>query len=89
MTTMSHQPRKRFGQHFLSDRNVVLQLVAAIQPRAGQHIVEIGPGMGVLTEALLPHVDQMDAVELDRDLIPKLLKAGAEGIIEYPLNKVL
>ena len=74
MTTMSHQPRKRFGQHFLSDRNVVLQLVAAIQPRAGQHIVEIGPGMGVLTEALLPHVDQMDAVELDRDLIPKLQK---------------
>ena len=74
MTSMSHQPRKRFGQHFLSDRNVVLQLVAAIRPGAGQHMVEIGPGMGVLTEALLPHVGQMDAVELDRDLIPKLQK---------------
>lgn len=74
MTNKSHQPRKRFGQHFLSDRNVVLQLVAVIDPKSGQHLVEIGPGMGVLTEALLPHVSQLDAVELDRDLVPKLQK---------------
>jgi len=74
VTHASHQPRKRFGQHFLSDRNIVLQMVAAIDPRSGQHLVEIGPGMGVLTEALLPYVAQMDAVELDRDLIPKLQK---------------
>ena len=69
-----HRPRKRFGQHFLKDPAIVQQLAAAIQPRAGQHIVEIGPGMGVLTEALLPSVGQMDAVELDRDIIPKLEK---------------
>lgn len=70
----SHQPRKRFGQHFLKDPYIVQQLVTAIHPKVGEHLVEIGPGMGVLTEALLPSVGQMDAVELDRDIIPKLEK---------------
>jgi 16S rRNA (adenine1518-N6/adenine1519-N6)-dimethyltransferase len=67
-----HRPRKRFGQHFLKDFDVVQRIVAAIDPHDDEHIVEIGPGMGVLTEKLLPLVAKLDAVELDRDLIPKL-----------------
>ena len=69
---MSHRPRKRFGQHFLQDVDVVTRIVAVINPQPGDHIVEIGPGLGVLTEALLIHVPEMDAVELDRDIIPRL-----------------
>lgn len=69
---LSHQARKRFGQHFLQDDNIIARIVAAINPRPEDHIVEIGPGLGVLTEALLAHVPEMDAVELDRDIIPKL-----------------
>lgn len=69
-----HRARKRFGQHFLQDINVVARMVAAINPQPDDHIVEIGPGLGVLTEALLSYVPEMDAVELDRDIIPKLAK---------------
>lgn len=67
-----HRARKRFGQHFLIDYAVVQEIVAAIHPRQDDHLVEIGPGLGVLTEELLPLVGTMDAVELDRDIIPKL-----------------
>lgn len=76
----AHRPRKRFGQHFLRDENVVMRIVTAINPQPNDHIVEIGPGMGVLTEALLVHVPEMDAVELDRDIIPKLTeRCGSLG----------
>jgi len=67
-----HRARKRFGQNFLTDPYVVAGIVAAISPHRDDHIVEIGPGLGVLTESLLPCVTAMDAVELDRDIIPKL-----------------
>ena len=69
-----HYARKRFGQHFLQDNNVVAQIVAAINPQLSDHIVEIGPGLGVLTEALLTCVPELDAIELDRDIIPLLTK---------------
>jgi len=69
---VSHRARKRFGQHFLVDPVIVQQIVQVIHPKAGDHLVEIGPGLGVLTELLVPHVWQLDAVELDRDIIPKL-----------------
>lgn len=75
MTT--HQPRKRFGQHFLHDTHIIDKIVSAIAPQRDDHIVEIGPGLGALTHALLPHVSSMDAVEIDRDIIPKL-KASSE-----------
>ena len=67
-----HKPRKRFGQNFLHDSTVIQHIVDCIQPREGQHLVEIGPGEGALTQLLLPIVRQMDVVELDRDLIPLL-----------------
>ena len=67
-----HRARKRFGQHFLVDTGVVRAIVDAIAPRDGQQIVEIGPGLGALTEVLLERVESIQAVELDRDLARRL-----------------
>ena len=64
--------RKRFGQHFLHDRAVIARIVAAVAPEPGQHIVEIGPGRGALTWALLARAHTMDAIEIDRDLAAAL-----------------
>ncbi|MDE2304614.1 MAG: 16S rRNA (adenine(1518)-N(6)/adenine(1519)-N(6))-dimethyltransferase RsmA [Gammaproteobacteria bacterium] len=60
--------RKRFGQHFLHDGQVIRRIVEAIAPRPGQHLLEIGPGRGALTFALLERIDSLDAIEIDRDL---------------------
>lgn len=68
----SHQARKRFGQNFLQDQGVIRRIIRAINPKPGQHLVEIGPGLGALTEELLAGCGELDVVELDRDLIPKL-----------------
>ena len=62
-------PRRRFGQNFLNSPFVLSQMKEAISPKKNDCLIEIGPGQGALTEVLLPHVDHMDAVELDRDLI--------------------
>lgn len=67
-----HRARKRFGQNFLVDPYIVAGIVSAINPQRDDHLVEIGPGLGILTESLLPCVTAMDAIELDRDIIPKL-----------------
>ncbi|NOY62622.1 MAG: 16S rRNA (adenine(1518)-N(6)/adenine(1519)-N(6))-dimethyltransferase RsmA, partial [Gammaproteobacteria bacterium] len=69
---MKHRARKRFGQNFLHDGHVIARIVAAVRPRPGQQIVEIGPGQGALTEPLLDAAGELDVVELDRDLIPLL-----------------
>ncbi len=69
---MSHTPRKRFGQNFLRDAEVVHRIAMAIHPRADDHLVEIGPGEGVLTEALLQTAGRYDAIEIDRDLTADL-----------------
>ncbi len=76
---MEHQPRKRFGQHFLHDPGVIRRIVTGIAPRPGDHLVEIGPGEGAITLELLRAVGQLDAVELDRDLIEPL-RARSAGI---------
>ena len=67
-----HIPRKRFGQHFLHDRHYLDRIVNAFHPTADQHIVEIGPGLGVLTRELMARTRHLHAVELDRDLIARL-----------------
>ena len=72
MALPRHIPRKRFGQHFLVDREVIGRIVAAIDPRPGDHLVEIGPGLGALTAPLLDRVEHLDVVELDRDLAGRL-----------------
>ena len=67
-----HVPRKRFGQNFLEDRAVVDNIVAAVNPRQGDHFVEIGPGLGALTEPLLRRLDHLDVIEIDRDIVADL-----------------
>jgi 16S rRNA (adenine1518-N6/adenine1519-N6)-dimethyltransferase len=74
---MAHQARKRFGQNFLHDRGVIGRILRAFGPRPGQHVVEIGPGRGALTYDLLEALGEMDAVELDRDLIARLEEGAA------------
>jgi len=69
---MEHRARKRFGQNFLHDRGIIDRIVRAIHPKAGQRLVEIGPGLGALTLPLLEAAGRLEVVELDRDLIPKL-----------------
>ncbi len=69
-----HRARKRFGQNFLTHEGVIDQLVTAIGPQANDNMVEIGPGLGALTEALLPYLTQLTAIELDRDLVAILQK---------------
>lgn len=65
-------PRKRFGQHFLHDKQIIQRLIDVIQPQSDQHIVEIGPGQGALTLPVLNKTGSIDVVELDWDLIPAL-----------------
>ena len=72
MPSSSHQPRKRFGQHFLHEKRVLARIVEAINPARDDFIVEIGPGEGVLTEPLLEKAGRLEVIELDRDLAAAL-----------------
>ncbi len=64
--------RKRFGQHFLCDQEIISRIVQAIDPRPGQHIVEIGPGDGAITLPILRKSGKLTVIELDRDLVPRI-----------------
>lgn len=66
--------RKRFGQNFLQDEMVIADIVGAIDPAIDQHLVEIGPGHGAITEHLVSACGRLDVVEIDRDLVPLLLQ---------------
>lgn len=77
-----HVARKRFGQHFLHDKQIIQRLVAAIAPQPGQHLVEIGPGQGALTVPILKIVESLDVIELDWDLIPALkMRCAGKGAL--------
>ena len=76
-----HRPRKRFGQHFLHDANIIDKILRAVGYDDGDSFLEIGPGRGALTIPLLKQCHKLIAVELDRDLVPLLNKA-AGGIGE-------
>lgn len=69
---MQHRPRRRFGQNFLVDDAVISKIVAAVDPRRGERVVEIGPGLGALTRPLLEQLDHLHVVEIDRDLVRAL-----------------
>lgn len=69
---MSHRARKRFGQNFLVDGEMIARIVAAIAPRAGECMIEIGPGLGALTRPLLASGVELHVVEIDRDLAAAL-----------------
>lgn len=76
-----HNAKKRFGQNFLKDPVIIERIVKSIQPKEGQSIIEIGPGLGALTREILPYSKQMSVIELDRDVIPKL-KFNCDGLGE-------
>jgi len=85
---MKHIARKRFGQHFLSDGGIIEGIVDAIDPRAGQPMVEIGPGLAALTQPLVERVGRMTVIELDRDLAARLRSHGQLDVIESDVLKV-
>jgi 16S rRNA (adenine1518-N6/adenine1519-N6)-dimethyltransferase len=71
---VSHQARKRFGQHFLTSSDIIEKIVSAIAPREGETIVEIGPGHAAITAPLADSATTLHAIEFDRDLIANLRK---------------
>ncbi|MES2414425.1 MAG: 16S rRNA (adenine(1518)-N(6)/adenine(1519)-N(6))-dimethyltransferase RsmA [Pseudomonadota bacterium] len=85
---MKHIPRKRFGQHFLTDRHIIESIVQAIAPQAGQAMVEIGPGLAALTQPLVERVGRLTVIELDRDLAKQLRAHGQLEVIESDVLKV-
>ena len=71
-TGTTHQARKRFGQNFLHDQQVIDRIIREIAPTSTDHLLEIGPGQGALTEQLADSGATVDCVELDRDLVEHL-----------------
>ena len=71
---MPHKPRKRFGQNFLVDQQIINQIVSTISPKKNDHIIEIGPGKGALTFPLIDYLESIHVIEIDRDLIALLQK---------------
>lgn len=76
---MSHKAKKRFGQNFLVDAQIIANIVRCIQPKPDDHMVEIGPGLGAMTRPLLKQLKKLHVIEIDRDLIALLEK-------DYPQN---
>lgn len=85
---MKHTPRKRFGQHFLTDAAVVGAIVDAIDPKPGQAMVEIGPGLAALTQPLVERLGRLTVIELDRDLAARLRQHPQLSVIESDVLKV-
>ena len=85
---MKHTPKKRFGQHFLSDGGIIDAIVQAINPQPGQPMLEIGPGLGALTQPLVERLGQLTVVELDRDLAERLRRQKNLIVIESDILNV-
>lgn len=93
---MSYRTKKRFGQHFLHDRSIIDRIVAAAQLDEQQEVVEIGPGLGVLTDELFPRAKHVHVMEIDRDLIERLearqdprLTVHAGDVLKLPWRECL
>lgn len=71
-----HVARKRFGQHFLHDQSVIDKIIAAVDPRPDDAMVEIGPGLGALTGPLLARLNHLHVIEIDRDIVARLREHG-------------
>jgi len=85
---MKHIPRKRFGQHFLADGGIIDGIVRAIDPRPGQAMVEIGPGLAALTQPLVERLGRLIVIELDRDLAARLRSHTQLEVVESDVLKV-
>ena len=79
---MGHEAKKRFGQNFLVDQNIIADIIRAIRPEADDNMVEIGPGLGALTRPLLKLLNKLHVVEIDRDIIARLKT-------DYPQDKIV
>ena len=75
-----HRARKRFGQNFLQDDGIIYSIVALINPGLDMHVIEIGPGLGALTIPLLRNLDQLDLLEIDRDLVAYWNQQNLKGL---------
>ena len=85
---MKHIPRKRFGQHFLTDKGIIADIVQAIAPQAGQAMVEIGPGLAALTQPLVERLGHLIVIELDRDLAAQLRSHPQLTVVESDVLRV-
>ena len=85
---MKHIARKRFGQHFLTDGAVIERIVAAIDPKPSEALVEIGPGLGAMTDPLVARCERLTVIELDRDLARRLRRRSEIDVIEADVLKV-
>lgn len=85
---MKHVARKRFGQHFLTDGGIIDAIVQSIDPRPGQRVVEIGPGLAALTQPLVERMGHLTVIELDRDLAQRLRAHGQLTVVESDVLKV-
>lgn len=85
---MKHIPRKRFGQHFLADASIIDAIVREIAPKAGQAMVEIGPGLAALTQPLVERLGRLTVIELDRDLAARLREHPHLAVVESDVLKV-
>jgi len=88
MQRMKHIPRKRFGQHFLADAGIVQAIVDAIDPKSGQLVVEIGPGLAALTQPLVERLGHLTVIELDRDLAQRLRLHAQLTVIESDVLRI-
>jgi len=79
---MRHIARRRFGQHFLTDGAVIDAIVAAIDPRVDDALVEIGPGLGAMTDPLVARCGRLTVIELDRDLAARLRRRPELDVVE-------
>ena len=85
---MKHIARKRFGQHFLTDRLIIDSIVEAIAPQPGQPMVEIGPGLAALTQPLVERLGHLTVIELDRDLARQLRGHPRLTVVESDVLRV-
>jgi len=84
---VKHLPRKRFGQHFLADPAIISAIVDEIDPRPGQKLIEIGPGLGAMTQPLVERAGRLTVIELDRDLAARLRRRPELEVIEGDVLK--
>jgi len=85
---VKHIARKRFGQHFLVDLGIIDGIVDAIDPRPGEAMVEIGPGLGAMTNPLVARCGKLTVIELDRDLAARLAKRPELTVVQEDVLKV-
>jgi 16S rRNA (adenine1518-N6/adenine1519-N6)-dimethyltransferase len=85
---VKHIARKRFGQHFLADESILGAIIDVIDPQPGQALVEIGPGLGAMTNPLVARCERLTVIELDRDLAARLRKRPELNVVESDVLQV-